>query len=195
MVCSTSTCLGCLQVLLLVVFFTCTSAPEDDDFTTAKYLVFRDIMVMLLLGFGFLMAFLKKYGLSSVGLTMLVTVVAIQLNIVVEPFIRFLYSGSSSVLFPVRIGLATLIDGEFAAATALISFGVVIGRATPRQLLVMVVFQAFFYAINKVIVVFGSLGAEDVGGKSILCCSTTEMMFDQQLAHTDILIVSCYQER
>lgn len=132
--------------------------------TTAEYNMFRDIMVMLLLGFGFLMIFLRMYGLSAVGLTMLITVIAIQLNIFVEPFVRFIYKGEAYVDFPLPIGIGTLIDGEFAAATALISFGAVIGRATPLQLLLMVVLQAFFYAINKVVIVFGGLGAEDVGG-------------------------------
>lgn len=165
MVISTSTLLGSLQALLLVLFLTCTTTPTGNDLKTAEYTIYRDIMVMLLLGFGFLMTFLKKYGLSAVGLTMLVTVIAIQLNLFVEPFIRFLYNGKVDADFPLPIGITNLIDGEFAAATALISFGAVLGRATPVQLLLMIVLQAFFYAINKVVIVFGALGAEDVGGK------------------------------
>jgi ammonium transporter Rh len=164
MVTSTSALLGCIQVVLLVLFFTSTTTPTDNDLTQAEYTIFRDIMVMLLLGFGFLMAFLNKYGLSAVGLTMLTTVMAIQLNLFVEPLIRLLYKGKDDVDFPLPIGITNLIDGEFAAATALISFGAVIGRATPVQLVLMVILQAFFYAINKVMIVFGALGAEDVGG-------------------------------
>lgn len=128
-------------------------------------MVFRDIMVMLLLGFGFLMTFLKKYGLSAVGLTMMLTVLAMQLNILVEPFIQFIDNGKSSVDFPLPIGITNLINAEFSAATLLISFGAIIGRATPVQLFWMAVMQAFFYAINKVVFVFGASGAEDIGGK------------------------------
>jgi ammonium transporter Rh len=166
MVNSISTLLGTTQALLLVLFLTCTTTPADNVLTTAEYNIFRDIMVMLLLGFGFLMTFLRKYGLSAVGLTMLLTVIAIQLNFFVEPFIRFVYNGKSQVDFPLPMGITNLIDGEFSAATVLISFGAVIGRATPVQLLLMTVFQAFFYAINKVMIVYGAWGAEDVGGKS-----------------------------
>jgi ammonium transporter Rh len=154
--------------LLVVLFLTCTSSPADDNvLTSAEYDIFRDILVMLLLGFGFLMTFLGKYGLSAVGFCMLLSVLAIQLNVFVEPLVRFLYNGKSDVEFPIPAGIASLIDGEFSAATALISFGAISGRATPVQLLVMVLFQAFFYAINKVAIVFGAWSAEDVGGKCI----------------------------
>lgn len=171
---SVSIVLGALQAALLILYFTCTTTTHD-AFTLAEYNIFRDIMVMLLLGFGFLMTFLRLYGLSSVGLTLLVTVLAIQLNVLVEPLIRFLYKGNSSsssggVDFPIPVDMSNLMDGEFAAATALISFGAVIGRATPLQLVAMVVLQAFFYAINKVVIVLGVLGAEDVGGTLARCC-------------------------
>jgi ammonium transporter Rh len=162
---SLSTLLGVLQFSLVVLFLTCTEQDDDNDFATTEYIVLRDIMVMLLLGFGFLMTFLKKYGLSAVGLTMLLTAVAVQLNLLVEPLFNFIYRGKGAVDFPLPINLARIIDGEFAAATLLISFGAIIGRATPVQLLLMAVLQSFFYSMNKVVVVFGALQAEDVGGK------------------------------
>lgn len=37
-------------------------------------------------------------------------------------------------------------------------------RATPAQMVVCAVCQSFFYAFNKVVIVLGFLGAEDVGG-------------------------------
>lgn len=163
---SISTLLGITQAVLLVLFFTCTQTA-DNGITTAEYMVFRDIMLMLLLGFGFLMAFLRKYGLSAVGMTMVLTVLAIQLNILIEPLVEFVYNGKSTVALPIPLGITNLINAEFSAATLLISFGAIIGRASPVQLLFMTVLQAFFYTINKVILVFGALGAEDVGGKEI----------------------------
>ena len=170
MVYSISAVLGITQTLLLLLFFTCVETSADNDLTTAEYMIFRDIMVMLLLGFGFLMSFLKKYGLSAVGFTMMLTVIAMQLNLLVEPFARFLRVEKSNVDFPLPIGITNLINAEFSAATLLISFGAILGRATPVQLLLMAVLQAFFYAINKVVLVFGALGAEDVGGK--YCAAT-----------------------
>ena len=40
--------------------------------------MFQDVHVMIFIGFGFLMTFLKKYGLSAVSLNMLIAVISIQ---------------------------------------------------------------------------------------------------------------------
>ena len=56
------------------------------------------------------------------------------------------------------------------SATLLISYGAIIGRATPVQLVVMALCQSFFYAFNKVVLVFGLWGAEDVGGSMTIHC-------------------------
>ena len=157
--------LGVLQVLIVVLFFGCTTYQDDigAGYSLAEYAIFRDIMVMLLLGFGYLMTFLRKDGLGAVGFTMMLTVLALQLNILVELFCRYI-DDSDNVRFPHHIHLTTLVDGEFAAATLLISFGAIIGRASPLQLVVMTLLQSFFYALNKVVIVFGAWKAEDVGG-------------------------------
>jgi len=166
---SFATLLGMVQAILLVLFLALTTTPADNDLTTGQYIVFRDILIMLLLGFGFLMAFLYKYGLSAVGLTMMLTALAIQLNLFLEPLMRYLYSGNGSVDFPLPIGIPGLIDGEFSAAALLISFGCVLGRASPGQLCFLALLQGIFYSINKVMIVFGALGAEDVGGTYRTC--------------------------
>ena len=162
MICSFATLLGIAQAILLVLFLTTTKTPPT-MILMYEYIVFRDIMIMLLLGFGFLMSFLKMYGLTAVGLTMMLTVLSLQLNLLMEPAIQLLY-GNDAVDFPISITIPSLINGEFAAATLLISFGCVIGRATPGQLFFMALFQSIFYTINKNIIVLGALAAEDVGG-------------------------------
>jgi Ammonium Transporter Family len=157
--------LGGIQILLLALIFGCTTYPDDIDsgYSLGEYGVFRDIMVMLLLGFGYLMTFLRKYGLGAVGFTLMLTALSMQLNILVEFLMRYLKE-SSAVEFPHPIHLYTLVDAEFAAATLLISFGAIIGRASPLQLIVLALMQSFFYALNKVILVLGIFKAEDVGG-------------------------------
>jgi hypothetical protein len=73
------------------LFFACsTLSIGDDTYSLAQYVIFRDIMVVLLLGFGFLMTLLRKYGLGAVGLTMLLTVLGVQLSIVAELLMRFI---------------------------------------------------------------------------------------------------------
>lgn len=58
--------LGSIQAVLLVLFLVGTTYSSE-DYSHDEFVIFRDIMVMLLLGFGFLMTFLRKYGLGAVG--------------------------------------------------------------------------------------------------------------------------------
>jgi len=66
------------------------------------------------------MTFLKTYGLGAVGFTMMLSILAMELNIMVEWFVRILYGVNET---PLPISVATLIDAEFAAATLMITFG------------------------------------------------------------------------
>ena len=121
-----TTLLGWIQAALLVLFIFGTTYTSK-DYSPSEYIVFRDVMVMLLLGFGFLMTFLAKYGLGAVGLTMMLTAIAVQLNVFVELFCRFIYGIEEDTAFPLPLKVPTFIDGEFAAATLLISYGAIIG--------------------------------------------------------------------
>ncbi|GFR83662.1 ammonium transporter Rh type B [Elysia marginata] len=49
---------------------------------------FQDVNVMIFVGFGFLMTFLKSYGFSSVGFNLLISVVCIQWAFIVRGFIH-----------------------------------------------------------------------------------------------------------
>jgi len=60
-----------------------------------------------------------------------------------------------------------MVEGDFAAACALISLGAILGKSTPIQTLVMVFFELFFYAFNYQIGVT-KLGAADIGGTIFL---------------------------
>ena len=143
-----------LQVVALAMIMSLYSYGDVEEFTTEKYIIFRDIMVMLLLGFGYLMTFLHKYGLGAVGFTMLLTTLNMECNLIIENHL----TGNMT------ISLDSIINAEFSAAAMLISFGALIGRATPLQMCAIAIAEALFYAINKVIIVFGIIGAEDVGG-------------------------------
>jgi hypothetical protein len=68
-----------LQVAF-VAFFISSTTYDTQSFQFQQYIVVRDIMAMLLLGYGYLMTFLKSYGLGAVGFAMLLTVLAMQLK-------------------------------------------------------------------------------------------------------------------
>ena len=116
-----TTLLGSIQAALLILFIFGTTYSSTQEYSPNEYVIARDIMVMLLLGFGFLMTFLPKYGLGAVGFTLLLTSLAIQLNVFVELLCRHI-SGkdnldSDDTQFPLPLRVSTLIDGEFAAGT------------------------------------------------------------------------------
>mmetsp|Transcript_12003 Transcript_12003/g.13426 ORF Transcript_12003/g.13426 Transcript_12003/m.13426 type:complete len:421 (-) Transcript_12003:79-1341(-) len=146
--------IGGVQVVTVAVILLLFSYDSVEEFTTEKYIIFRDIMVMLLLGFGYLMTFLEKYGLGAVGFTMLLTALNMECNLMIEGLLHG----------DLHISLDSIINAEFSAAALLISFGALIGRATPHQMCLIAISESIFYAINKVIIVFGILNAEDVGG-------------------------------
>ena len=116
-----------------------------------------DIYMMLLGGFGFLMTFLKRYGMSALGFTMIVTVVVTQFAIVVFGFTKL------DEEFVIKISFIEVVEGGVVAAAVLISFGVVIGKVNPLQLLFIGLLETIFVVLNAHIG-YKLLGAKDVGG-------------------------------
>lgn len=50
---------------------------------TVRFLsVYQDVHVMIFVGFGFLMTFLRKYGYSAVGYNLLIAAIAIQWSVI-----------------------------------------------------------------------------------------------------------------
>ena len=58
---------------ILIAFFVFGTTYSEKEYDVKEYIAFRDIMAMLLLGFGYLMTFLKNYGLGAVGFAMMVS--------------------------------------------------------------------------------------------------------------------------
>jgi ammonium transporter Rh len=121
------------------------------------------IMAMLLVGFGFLMVFVKRYGRSALTATYLLVSVALPLYFLKDSFSG---KGSSDAL------IDKLILAEFAAASLLICAGAVLGRLKMHQYLLLGVLFVPFYALNEWIVLNGGLGLiakfTDTGGSIVI---------------------------
>lgn len=85
---------------------------------------------MLLLGFGFLMVFVRKHGFSSITATFLVVSVALPLYMLIK---SFLGEGFESSL----ISIDSFILAEFAAASLLIAIGAPLGKLKMDQYIIM----------------------------------------------------------
>jgi len=124
------------------------------------YPIFQDVHVMIFLGFGFLMTFLKKYGLSAVSLNLMCSALAIEVFTLVYGFFHLqcedpeisLGSPDCPSSWPyIDVNVGTMISADFATAAVLISFGVVLGVTSPLQLMVMTVFETIFFVVNEII--------------------------------------------
>ena len=117
--------------------------------------------VMVFVGFGFLMTFLKKYGYSSVGLNFVVSALVIQWSILSNGFWHQAFG--TAAWHKIELSIETLITADFAAAAVLITFGALLGKVTPAQLMVVALVEIVFYGINENIGA-GTFGAVDMGG-------------------------------
>lgn len=123
------------------------------------------VMAMLLVGFGFLMVFVKKYGRSAVTATYLLVSVAIPVYFVVSSL--GIFGGSETV------EIEKLILAEFAAASLLICAGAVLGRLKMFQYMFLGVLFIISYMINEWLIFGGGLGLvgegfADTGGSIVI---------------------------
>jgi ammonium transporter Rh len=122
--------------------------PSENQFMYEKSV---DIMVMLLIGFGFLMVFVKKYGYTSVTATFLLVALTLPLYMLLRPYIW----GSASDLSIVNISM--LLFAEFAAASLLIAIGGPFGRINTHQYLLIGLMFTPLYALNEWILLSGAV--------------------------------------
>jgi ammonium transporter Rh len=110
------------------------------------------ILAMLLVGFGFLMVFVKKYGYSATTGTYLVVGLGIPLYL----FLRSSGIISSEAMSPDSIQVLLL--AEFACASALIAMGAVLGRLRLFQYAILAALLVPAYMLNEWLVLDGGLG-------------------------------------
>jgi ammonium transporter Rh len=146
-----------LVLAALVIFSNvCWAAdPLDSVVDVQKYNRAIHIMAMLLVGFGFLMVFVKKYGRSALTATFLLVSAAIPFYICIN---------SSGLFGDAKAGIERLILAEFAAASLLICAGAVLGRLKMFQYIILGALFVPCYMLNEWILLSGGLGLLSNGG-------------------------------
>nr|XP_039259428.1 ammonium transporter Rh type B-like isoform X1 [Styela clava] len=127
------------------------------------YPMFQDIHVMILIGFGFLMTFLAHHGFGSVGFNFMLTCFVIEWATLINGYFKMIGTGNNRIL----LDITSFMEADFAVATVLISFGALLGKTSPVQLLVMATLEVIFYNIS-IYVGVGIFKAIDVGGSIFL---------------------------
>ena len=120
------------------------------------------IMAMLLIGFGFLMVFVKKYGRSALTATFLLVSVSLPTYLAI----------SGMDIFEERGEIELFILAEFGAASLLIAAGALLGRIKIYQYMLLGLLFIPFYIFNELVVVddyFNFIGpVADTGGSIVI---------------------------
>ena len=150
------------------------------------------IMAMLILGFGFLMVFVKKYGRSALTATFLLVSISIPVYFLISSFNS---TGDTKEL------IEKFILAEFAAASLLISAGAVLGRLKMPQYLILGILFVVAYMINEWIVINGATvllpagSFADTGGSIVIHAfgaifGLSAAYFNTTIGERDLLIES-----
>ncbi len=128
-----------------------------------KYEKSIHILAMLLLGFGFLMVFIRKHGFSSVTATFLVVSVSLPLYMLIKSF------GAGEFQMTV-VNIDTFIFAEFAAASLLIAVGAPLGRLKMDQYIALAFLFIPAYMFNEWLMLESGLfkGFLDTGGSVVI---------------------------
>ena len=143
-------------LLGFMTFFSEYSKEATDKHVDQYYSYLTDVYVMIFLGFGLLMTFTKRYSYSAISFNFVAsTLVILEAAIV----IGFAQQGFGVI----SIDLPLLIDCAFCAGAAMISFGAVLGKISPAQIIWLLALEVPIYAANAQLV-SSYLGVLDVGG-------------------------------
>ena len=110
------------------------------------------ILAMLLVGFGFLMVFAKRYGYGALTGTYLVVAAGIPV------YVGLRSTGMLSAEAVDAHTIRALLLAEFAVASALIAAGAVLGRVRLHQYALLAIIMIPLYMINERLVLDGGLG-------------------------------------
>ncbi|XP_055342559.1 ammonium transporter Rh type A-like [Paramacrobiotus metropolitanus] len=136
--------------------------PKSPAEGARYYTMFQDVHVMVFIGFGFLMTCLKKYGYSAVGMTFLVAAFVLQWGTILRGFYRLAENS-----WRINLDFISIISAEFTAATVLITLGVVLGKLSPIQYVIMLMIETVLVTVNEWIC-YDLLLIKDAGGTIVI---------------------------
>uniref|UniRef100_A0A8C1D8Z9 Rh family, C glycoprotein, like 1 n=1 Tax=Cyprinus carpio carpio TaxID=630221 RepID=A0A8C1D8Z9_CYPCA len=138
------------------------STNLENDFYY-RYPSFQDVHVMIFVGFGFLMTFLKRYSFGGVGFNFLIAAFGIQWALLMQGWFHHLDEHD----WKIKIGVENLINADFCVASCLIAYGACLGKVSPVQLMVLTLFGVTLFAVEEYIIL-ELLHAKDAGGSMVI---------------------------
>ncbi|XP_063045183.1 rh family, C glycoprotein a [Engraulis encrasicolus] len=128
-----------------------------------RYPSFQDVHVMIFVGFGFLMTFLKRYSFGGVGFNFLIASFGLQWALLMQGWFHALDHTTGKIY----IGVENLINADFCVAGCLIAYGALLGKVSPVQLMVITLFGITLFAVEEHIIL-SLLHCRDAGGSMVI---------------------------
>ena len=150
-------CLEIITVLLYAYYVRFDSPLSQERWNTLNPL-FNDVHVMVFLGIAFILTFVNNYGLTSICFNFLIGSMSVQWYILgksptphtTEPddvfvtpvtgFIHCWYEGGEGETV-IKVTMASFLYGEYAAATVLVTFCMMLGKVSILQLIIMALLE------------------------------------------------------
>lgn len=122
------------------------------DTIRARYPQFTDVHVMIFVGFGFLMSYMRLNSFTATGHTFLVACYAVLWAVLNRGFWQRAV-GNQKIWDRIQVGTLEFIGADFCAAAVMVSFGAMLGRVTASQMLVMAIIEVILFSINEAVLV------------------------------------------
>eukprot|EP01083_Nonionella_stella_P014841 41551_1 len=141
---------ACALMCVILVFIAGTwyhdaSSKSTNSQSHVWYSVFIDLSTFALVGFGFSMTYLRKYGFTALSMTLLTVSICIPLGLTASQAMSFVFAWINNDGF---IAGPFISRGLFSSITVLITLGVVLGRINPSQLLCIAFLEIIFWTVN-----------------------------------------------
>ena len=145
--------------VLLYAFYVRFDSPLSQERWNTLNPLFNDVHVMVFLGIAFILTFVNNYGLTSICFNFLIGSMSVQWYILgnfptphhttlkmmiclllVTGFIHSWYEGGEGETV-IKVTMASFLYGEYAAATVLVTFCMMLGKVSILQLIIMALLE------------------------------------------------------
>lgn len=119
------------EIIITILFglFVRMKPHTDINSNQSYYPMYQDVNVMILIGFGFLMTYIKKHAWSALVYTFFINAIIVQLYILLADFWGKVFHGHWD--YKIYLGEKDFTAASYSVAAVLISFGALLGKIGP----------------------------------------------------------------
>ena len=137
--------IGCFEVLAIILLAVLFEKVFKYDLNILDYGLFRDMNIMIFIGFGMLHSILRRNSWISISINILLVAFSVQFAL----FFNYLWKICFLEKFECEtFDFTYLMKAIFVSSSVLISLGCVLGKLSLIQYIVMAIFETVFCSLN-----------------------------------------------